>query len=478
MLMASAMNWRKATILVSSSILGNCLLNNITKELLPNYSQSARVRYNSTELNLHRNVGFIALLLNPTYNNSVFMALIIQKFGGTSVGNLDRLQHVAKKVAQTRAQGHDVVVVVSAMNGETDRLLNLAKAIQIDPDPREYAVLLTTGEQVSTALLTMALMTLGCPARSYTGAQARIQTDNHHEKANILNVDCQALRAELAAGCVPVVAGFQGISAGGEITTLGRGGSDTTAVALAAALKADECQIYTDVDGIYTADPKLVPKAQRLDRVTFSEMLELAGSGAKVLQQRAVEFAQKNRVPLRVLSSFQDGPGTLVTFEAGSKEPSPVTGIAASQREAKLTIKGLGADSESMTQLLTALNAIHVDIDLFNQQANSAAQDVNFTLLRDDYARAHTTLRKFAEKFNASALIEDMQVAKLSLVGVGLRSHPAIIDKLFKTLGTVGIGIQLVSASELKVSIVINEKEIGHGACALHTAFGLDSATP
>lgn len=336
------------------------------------------------------------------------MSLIVQKFGGTSVGNLERLQRVANKVAQTRAQGHDVVVVVSAMNGETDRLLNMAKVLQPYPDSREYAVLLSTGEQVSTALLTMTLLNLGCPARSFTGVQAGIHTDNHYEQAKILDIHCEGLRAELAAGRVPVVAGFQGIGAHGNVTTLGRGGSDTTAVALAAALKADECQIYTDVDGIYTADPKLVPKAKRLDRVTFNEMLELAGSGAKVLQHQAVEFAIQHHIPLRVLSSFHDGPGTLVTFDHvvnGNTAPNghaPVTGIA--------------------------------------------------------------------------ALIEEMGRAKLSLVGVGLRSHPAIIDILTKTLDGAGIGIQLVSASELKVSIVINEKEIEHGACALHTAFGLDDS--
>lgn len=400
------------------------------------------------------------------------MALIVQKFGGTSVGSIEKIQQVAAKVIQTRAQGHEVVVVVSAMAGETDRLINLAKMIQSEPDPREYAVLATTGEQVSIALLTMALLAQGHKARSFTGAQAQILTDEHYRKARILGIDGESLREALAAGCIPVVAGFQGISETGEVTTLGRGGSDTTAMALAAALQADECQIYTDVDGVYTADPKIVPKAHCLEHITCAEMLELASLGVKVLQPRSVEFARRYHVPLRVLSTFNDNVGTLVGLASGGMEQPAITGIAISHREAMLTLYGLAAYSEIVTEALLALGAAHIDIDMLVQGSIvSGNADFSFTLARDDYPRARDVLRG---RVDAQKLSSDLEVAKLSLVGVGLRSHPAIISKVFKTLGEEGIPVQLATAGEIKASVVISEKHVERGARALHTAFGLD----
>jgi aspartate kinase len=404
------------------------------------------------------------------------MALIVQKFGGTSVGTLQNIQHVAAKIIKTRAQGHEVVVVVSAMNGETDRLTELAKAIQRIPDPREYAVLVTTGEKISIALLAMALINQGCPARSFTGAQAQIRTDSHHKKAHILEIECAQLRNALVAGHVPVVAGFQGISADGDITTLGRGGSDTTAVALAAALQADECQIYTDVDGVYTADPRIVPKAHCLEQITFAEMFEFASLGAKVLQQRAVEFAGKHQIPLRVLSTFNEGRGTLIRFDDENDRQSAITGIAFSSQEAKLSVMELPQHPHVITEILAVLQAAHIDVDMLTQQMIAPdSMGITFTLSRDDYFRALEILPQQVAACKKQALIGDTQVAKLSLVGVGLRSHPAIMGTLFETLEAQGILAQLVSTSEVRVSVIIHEKDAERGMRALHTACGLDS---
>lgn len=404
------------------------------------------------------------------------MALIVQKFGGTSVGNLERIQRAAAKVIQTRAQGHDVVVVVSAMSGETDRLINLAKAIHDQPDSREYASLVATGEQVSIALFALALIAQGCPARSYTGTQAQIKTDNHHKKARILSIDDEILRNDLAAGYVPVVAGFQGISAEGDITTLGRGGSDTTAVALAAILQADECQIYTDVDGVYTADPKIVPEAQKLNEITFTEMLELASQGAKVIQQRAVEFAGKYQVPLRILSSFQDGVGTFINFAEEGMEKPIITGIAYSRFEAKLTVKGLPLRMEIIAEIIAALNSQQIDTDMLAQQmVTTNTMDFTLTTARDDYANAFNILNELVKKYNTQEIITNVKVAKLSLIGVGLRSHPAIMSTLFKILGIHGIPVQLITTAEIKISLLLNEADLERGVQVLHTAFGLEN---
>lgn len=403
------------------------------------------------------------------------MALIVQKFGGTSVGSLERIQHVATKITQTRAEGHDVVVVVSAMSGETDRLINLAKSIQETPDQREYAVLLATGEQAAIALLTMALMAKGCTARSYTGQQAQIQTDSNHKKARILAINCHALQQDLSVGCVPVVAGFQGIAENGDVTTLGRGGSDTTAVALAAALKADECQIFTDVNGIYTADPKIVSQAKRLDQITFDEMLELSSLGAKVVQQRAVEFAGKYKVPLRVLSSFVDGPGTLVSFREKGVQHPIVTGIAGNRYEARLSFNNIPKKPNSIADIVAKLANEHIEIDMLIQlNATPDTTNFTFTVSQEDYPKALTILEQEAKTHKGSLVEGDTKIAKISLVGVGLRSHPAIIGTLYKCFSAQNIGVQLISTSEIKVSAVIEEKHLETGMRALHKDYGLD----
>ncbi len=402
------------------------------------------------------------------------MALIVQKFGGTSVGSLERIQHIAEKVAQTRAQGHEVVVVVSAMSGETDRLIALARALGPHPDPREYATLVSTGEQVSMALVAMALLAKGCQARSYTGGQARICTDNHHKKARIMGIEADALKADLKQGFVPVVAGFQGIAANGDITTLGRGGSDTTAVALAAALEADECQIYTDVDGVYTTDPRIAPDARRLSVITFEEMLELASLGAKVLQIRSVEFAGKYNVPLRVLSSFQEGPGTLITFEQVGMEAPKVSGIAFNRDEAKVTLMGVPDKPGVAARILEPVSSGGIDIDMIIQNvAVEGIIDFTFTVHRDDYQKTLELLANVAQELEARAVIGDNKIAKLSLVGVGMRSHAGIASTMFTVLGKEGINIQLISTSEIKISVVIDEKYLELGVRSLHTAFGL-----
>lgn len=405
------------------------------------------------------------------------MALLVQKYGGTSVGSLERIKHVAHKVVEARRQGHDVVVVLSAMNGETDRLIQLAKSVNDEPNPREYDVLVSTGEQVTVSLLSMMLVSMGCPAKSFTGPQAGISTDSAHKKARIQGVDDTILRAELNAGRVPVVTGFQGVDPAGNITTLGRGGSDTTAVALAAALKADECQIYTDVDGVYTTDPRVVPQARRMDRVTFEEMLELASLGAKVLQIRAVEFAGKYNVPLRVLSSFQEGPGTLISYEEESVEQPLVSGIAFDRNQAKISLVGIPDKPGVARHILGAVSDKDIEIDMIVQNVPSPDEtiDFSFTVLRDDYKAAMLVVQQVAEHLGARGVVGDDKIAKLSLVGVGMKSHAGVATTMFQALGEEGINIQLISTSEIKISVVINEKYLELGARTLHDVFKLET---
>ncbi|KXX64374.1 aspartate kinase [Marichromatium gracile] len=404
------------------------------------------------------------------------MALIVQKYGGTSVGSVERIQAVADRVKRWRDQGNQVVVVVSAMSGETDRLMGLARQIQTRPEPRELDVLLSTGEQVTIALLSMALAARGCPARSYTGAQVHILTDSVHNKARIRDIDAARVGADLEAGRVVVVAGFQGVDESGDITTLGRGGSDTSAVAIAAALKADECQIYTDVDGVYTTDPRVEPKARKLDRITFEEMLEMASLGSKVLQIRSVEFAGKYQVPLRVLSSFGEGEGTLITFEEDEVEDAKIAGIAFSRDEAKLTILGVPDRPGVAHEILGAIAAANIEVDMIiqNVAAEEATTDFTFTVQRGDYARALEILQARAEALGARQVLGDEQIVKISLVGVGMRSHAGIASRMFETLAREGINIRMISTSEIKISVVVDERYLELGVRALHDAFGLD----
>jgi aspartate kinase len=406
------------------------------------------------------------------------MALIVQKFGGTSVGTVERLNHVADKVIAARQQGHDVVVVLSAMSGETDRLIQLAKSVNAEPNSREYDMMVSTGEQVSTSMLSIALLARGCPARSFTGIQAGIKTDSAHKKARIVAIDPSRLQQELSEGRVPVVAGFQGFDELGNITTLGRGGSDTTAVALAAALKAHECQIYTDVEGVYTTDPRVVPEARRLDRVTFEEMLELASLGAKVLQIRAVEFAGKYNVPVRVLSTFVDGPGTLIAYEDTRMEQPLVSGIAFDRNQAKITIRGVPDRPGIARFILGAVSDRDIDVDMIIQNVPSHDKtiDFSFTVLRDDYKVALEIMQNAAIELEAKEVLGDDKIAKLSIVGVGMKSHAGVATRMFQALGDEGINIHLISTSEIKISVVINEKYTELGARTLHSTFGLDSA--
>lgn len=404
------------------------------------------------------------------------MSLIVQKYGGTSVGSVERIEAVAKKVANLRALGNEVVVVVSAMSGETNRLIGLANSISDTPSPREMDVLVSTGEQVTIALLAMALEEIDCPARSYTGAQVRILTDNSYTKARIEEIDVHRMQADLAAGQVLVVAGFQGIDADGNITTLGRGGSDTTAVALAAALKADECQIYTDVDGVYTTDPRVVESAQRLDRITFEEMLEMASQGSKVLQIRAVEFAGKYKVPLRVLSSFEDGPGTLITLEEDESMEKPVvSGIAFNRDEAKLTIQGIPDTPGVAYRILGPIGDANIEVDVIVQNVSEdGTTALTFTVHRNDMKRAEEKLRRIAGELQASSVVADASIVKVSLVGVGMRSHAGVASQMFQTLAEHGINIQMITTSEIKIAVVIDEKYLELAVRALHKSFGLD----
>ncbi|WP_298134440.1 aspartate kinase [Acidiferrobacter sp.] len=406
------------------------------------------------------------------------MSLLVQKYGGTSVGTVERIQAVAKRVAAERARGHDMVVVVSAMSGETNRLLALAHAIHPHAPAREVDVLLATGEQVTIALLSMALEALGCPAKSYTGAQVHIRTDSVHGRARITAIDDGRVRQDLASGRVVVIAGFQGVDEEGNITTLGRGGSDTTAVAMAAALKADECQIYTDVDGVYTTDPRVCPQARRLARITVEEMLELASLGAKVLQIRSVEFAGKYRVPLRVLSSFDDGPGTLITYEESTMEQALISGIAFSRDEAKLTIKGVPDEPGVAYRIVGDVAQATINVDMIIQNVGAdKTTDFTFTVPRGDYRQARGILEKTAAALKAREVLGDERIAKISVVGVGMRSHAGIASTMFRVLGEEGINIQMISTSEIKISVVIEEKYLELAVRALHSAFGLDAET-
>jgi aspartate kinase len=405
------------------------------------------------------------------------MALIVQKYGGTSVGSVEKIQNVADKLIAAREQGHDVVVVVSAMSGETNRLIELAQQISDKPEPREYDVLVSTGEQVTIALLSMALNTKGYMARSYTGSQVHILTDSAHTKARILDIDESRIRADLDAGHIVVVAGFQGRDEHGNITTLGRGGSDTTAVALAAALKADECQIYTDVDGVYTTDPRVVPHARRLDRITFEEMLEMASLGSKVLQIRAVEFAGKYNVKLRVLSSFEEGPGTLITFEEDDMEQPIISGIAFNRDEAKLTILGVPDQPGVAYQILGPIGEANIEIDMIIQNvAADATTDFTFTVHRNDYDKALALLQEIASKLGAREVNGDNTIVKISIVGVGMRSHAGIASTMFEALAKEGINIRMISTSEIKISVVVDEKYLELAVRALHDAFQLEHA--
>ncbi len=403
------------------------------------------------------------------------MALIVQKYGGTSVGSLERIAGVVDRVLSYRAQGHALVVVLSAMSGETDRLLGLAHGITGRPSPRELDVLLATGEQVTIALLAIALEHRGCPARSYTGAQVSIVTDGAHNKARIRRIDDAHLRTDLAAGRVVVVAGFQGADEHGNITTLGRGGSDTTAVALAAALKADECQIYTDVDGVYTTDPRVVPEARRLSRITFEEMLEMASLGSKVLQIRSVEFAGKYNVPLRVLSSFAEGAGTLITYEDVTVETPRISGIAFSRDEAKLTVLGVPDQPGVAHRILGPIADANIEVDMIVQNVGQdGTTDFTFTVHRNEYDKALTLLNLAIPELGAREIHGDQRIVKVSLVGVGMRSHAGIATQMFAALAREGINIRMISTSEIKISIVIDEKYLELAVRTLHDAFGLD----
>lgn len=406
------------------------------------------------------------------------MALIVQKFGGTSVGSPERIEQVAEKVAKFRAAGDDVVVVVSAMSGETNRLLGLAKQVCTRPSLREMDVMIATGEQVTIALLAIALNKIGVPAVSFTGAQVPIVTDSEHGKARILSIDETKITAQLNAGKVVIVAGFQGVDEQGNITTLGRGGSDTTAVALAAALKADECQIYTDVDGVYTTDPRVVSRAQRLERITFEEMLEMASLGSKILQLRSVEFAGKYNVPLRVLHSFQEGSGTLITTDdnEGNMEQPIISGIAFNRDEAKLTIRGVPDTPGVAFKILGPISAANIDIDMIVQNvAQDNTTDFTFTVNNVDYDKALDVLQATAKEIGATEVSGTTSIAKVSIVGVGMRSHPGVASRMFEALAKENINIQMISTSEIRVSVVIDEKYVELAVRALHTAFGLDA---
>ena len=411
------------------------------------------------------------------------MALIVQKYGGTSVANPDRIRNVARRVARYKAMGHQIVVVVSAMSGETNRLIALAKEIMAEPDPRELDVIISTGEQVTIGLTALALMELGIKAKSYTGAQVKIITDNAFTKARILDINEHNIKQDLNDGFVVVVAGFQGADEYGNITTLGRGGSDITGVALAAALGAEECQIYTDVDGVYTTDPRLVPEARRLKSITFEEMLELASQGSKVLQIRSVEFAGKYKVKLRVLSSFEDeGEGTLITFEETSKdndmEEPIISGIAFNRDEAKITVLGVPDTPGIAYQILGPIADANIDVDMIIQNTGAdGLTDFTFTVHKNEMNKALSILRDKVQGFiKAREIIGDDRIAKVSVVGVGMRSHVGIASQMFRTMAEEGINIQMISTSEIKIAVVINEKYMELAVRVLHKAFELEEA--
>lgn len=403
------------------------------------------------------------------------MAFFVQKFGGTSVGTVERIEAVADRIVASRAAGHDIVVVVSAMSGETNRLIGLAEQIQAHPTPRELDVLVSTGEQVTIALLCMALHKRGCAARSFTGAQVRILTDQAHTRARIREIDSERINSELASGAVVVVAGFQGVDENGNITTLGRGGSDTSAVALAAALGADECQIYTDVKGVYTTDPRVVEDARLLRSITFEEMLELASLGAKVLQIRSVEFAGKYKVPLRVLSSFEDDPGTLITLEDDKEMEAPIiSGIAFTRDEAKVTVTGVPDVPGVAYQVLGPVSDAGIEVDVIVQNVSAdGTTDITFTVKRQDTEQTRSLVAGIAARIGAKDVSIDKKIAKVSLVGVGMRSHAGIASKMFKTLADESINIQIITTSEIKISVVVEEKYLELAVRSLHAVFGL-----
>ena len=407
------------------------------------------------------------------------MSLIVQKYGGTSVGTPERIRAVARRVARYKSLGHQVVVVVSAMSGETNRLIGLAKEIMEEPDPRELDVMLSTGEQVSIGMTALALIDLGIKAKSYTGSQVKILTDDAHTKARILKIDHNNIQDDLDKSYVVVVAGFQGVDEKGNITTLGRGGSDTTGVALAAALKADECQIYTDVDGIYTTDPRVVPEAKKLDSITFEEMLEMASLGSKVLQIRSVEFAGKYKVKLRVLSSFEEeGDGTLITFEEKNNMEQPIiSGIAFNRDEAKVTILGVPDKPGIAYQILGPIADANIDVDMIIQNVGAVGTtDFTFTVNKNDLNKALTILNeKVKNHVGAKEVNGNDKIAKVSIVGVGMRSHVGVASQMFRTLSEEGINIGMISTSEIKISVLIDEKYLELAVRALHKAFGLDA---
>ncbi|CEZ20004.1 aspartate kinase [Candidatus Methylopumilus planktonicus] len=407
------------------------------------------------------------------------MSLIVQKYGGTSVGTPERIRAVARRVARYKSLGHQIVVVVSAMSGETNRLIGLAREIMMEPNPRELDVIVSTGEQVTIGMTTLALIELGIKAKSYTGSQVKILTDDAHTKARILKIDHHNIQEDLDQGYVVVVAGFQGEDEQGNITTLGRGGSDTTGVALAAALKADECQIYTDVDGIYTTDPRVVPEAKKLDSITFEEMLEMASLGSKVLQIRAVEFAGKYKVKLRVLSSFEEeGDGTLITFEEKNKMEDPIiSGIAFNRDEAKVSILGVPDKPGIAYQILGPIADANIDVDMIIQNVGAVGTtDFTFTVHRIDLNKALGILNeKVKGHVNAREVNGNDKIAKVSIVGVGMRSHVGVASQMFRTLSEEGINIDMISTSEIKISVLIDEKYLELAVRALHKAFGLDA---
>ena len=406
------------------------------------------------------------------------MPLIVEKYGGSSVGTSERIRAVADRVAASHRAGDDLVVVLSAMAGETNRLLELARDIDPEADARETDVLISTGEQVTIALLSMALHNLDVPARSYTGGQVRILTDNVHGKARILDIDADMVRTDIEQRNVVVVAGFQGVDREGNITTLGRGGSDTPAVAMAAALKADECRIYTDVDGVYTADPRIVPEARRLEQITVEEMLELSSLGAKVLETRSVEFAGKYKVPLRVLSSFESGKGTLITYEVNKMEQPLIAGIAYNRDEAKLTIRGVPDQPGVASTIFGQISDAHVNVDMIIQNvAQDGTTDLTFTVNRSEYPHARAILEKISAELKAREVVGDDQLAKISIVGVGMRSHAGIASTMFEAMATEGINIELISTSEIKISIGVADRYVELAVRALHKAFGLEVET-
>ena len=406
------------------------------------------------------------------------MALIVQKYGGTSVGSVERIEAVAERVAKHHSDGDQLIIVVSAMSGETNRLLGLARDLTSNPSPRELDVLVSTGEQVSMALLAMSLHKRGIDALSLKGSQVAIRTDSFHSKARIQSIDDRRLRAELDQGRVVVVAGFQGVDENGEVTTLGRGGSDTSAVALAAAVGADECQIYTDVDGVYTTDPRIVDGAQRLESITFEEMLEMASMGSKVLQLRSVEFAGKYQVPLRVLSSFKEGPGTLIKMDEDDPMEAPtIAGIAFNRDEAKLTVIGVPDTPGIAYQILGPIGDANIEVDVILQNVGDEGKtDFTFTVSRSDLEKAEAVLESHISELGALEWRSDSRIAKVSVVGVGMRSHAGVAANMFKALADVGVNIQMISTSEIKISVIIEEKFLELAVRTLHSAFGLDQS--